>query len=354
MMVLGVQTRYGMPSGGQHIVADAIDAMVKEPPASLYLLVGPEALLVDRARERVVAALRVECLPEAFNVAAWRATDQGALDAVSTARTLPMLARRRLVVVRDLEAASDELLGRLLDYVNAPSDTTSLVLTGTGFPKVNKGGRAWGQLITKAVKANGHVWKLTPQDVRPERFAVEHAAELGHRLALEDARFLVALVGQELGRVARELEKAALLVPPGAPITHAAIEEGCSLLAEAMVWDLTAGIAGRQPERSLAALHRLMADGEAPHKLLSLIVWQLRTVLRVAELARRGLSDAQIQEELRVRADLYFKIRRQLERGYPGAASVLERLSRANRAMNSSPAGAERVLEQLVMELSLG
>jgi DNA polymerase-3 subunit delta len=335
-------------------VADTIDAMLKEPPAPLYLLVGSEAVLVDRARERVVAMLRAECAPEAFNVSTHRAPDDSNGGTVAAARTLPMMARRRLVVVRDIEQGSDEWFKRVLEYVSAPSVSTSLVLCGAGFPKVNKGGRAWGQLITKAVKAAGHAWKLSPEEVRPERFAREHAAQLGHRLEDQDARFLVALVGQDLGRLARELEKASLLVPVGAPITHAAIELGCSLLAEAAVWDLTAGIAGKQADRALAALHRLLAEGEAAHKLLSLIVWQLRTVLRVAEMARRGASDDEIRRALNVRPDLYFRIRRQLEQGYPSAASVLEQLARANRAMNSSPAGSERVLEQLVLELASG
>jgi DNA polymerase-3 subunit delta len=162
---------------------------------------------------------------------------------------------------------------------------------------------------------------------------------------------LVGLVGDDLGQVSREVEKASLLALPGKPITGAEIQQACSLTAEAVVWDFTTALASRNAERALAALHRLLEDGEAPHRLMGSVVWQLRTVLQVAELVRRGRSDEEIRSTLKLRSDLYFKIRRRLGQSLPSAALMMEQLARANRAMNSSRVGTRRVIEHLVLDL---
>ena len=58
-----------------------------------------------------------------------------------------------------------------------------------------------------------------------------------------------------------------------------------SMVAEAVIWDLTAGLAARDPELALDALHRLQDSGDDARKLLGMIAWQMREILRVAELA---------------------------------------------------------------------
>jgi DNA polymerase III delta subunit len=118
-----------------------------------------------------------------------------------------------------------------------------------------------------------------------------------------------------------------------------------------VVWDLTSGIATRRAGPALDALHRLLEDGEAPHKLLALILWQMRLVLRMAEMVRQGRSDEEIRGELRLRGEVFTALKREMERSFPGAAALLGRLAEANRQMNSSRAGDRRALELLVLEL---
>jgi len=125
----------------------------------------------------------------------------------------------------------------------------------------------------------------------------------------------------------------------------------CASVAEPAVWGLTQGIAARRADEALGALHRLLEDGEAPHKLLALVLWQLRQVLRLAEMIRQGRSDEEMRSTLKLRSDVFFSLRRELERAPPGAAALLAQVARANRAMNRVRAGDNRVFELLVLEL---
>jgi DNA polymerase-3 subunit delta len=323
-----------------------------KPLAAAYLVLGAETLLVTRAVEAIVARVLPEIGPPAFNRSDARASEADAIEAVGLARTLPMMAGRRLVVIRDLQEGTEEVMAAIEAYLAHPSDTTTLVLAGTGFPKVVKGGSNWSARIPKKVEAVGELVKYADGAVAPAVFAREHAAPLGHALGPDEARMLVDLCGTDLGRVAREVEKAALYVDEGAPLDGAAVTAACSALAEKDVWDLTAGIAARDREAALGALHRLLEEGDAPHRLLGLVGWQLRTVLRVAEMVRQRVPEDQIQREVRMRPDVYRKLRRALDVRQLSAAELLERLARANRAMNSVRAGDRRVFESLVLDLA--
>ena len=84
-----------------------------------------------------------------------------------------------------------------------------------------------------------------------------------------------------------------------------------------------------------------------------MIGWQIRLVLQVSERLRRGEDERAIEQALRLRGRRLANIRAGLAAGgLPRAAPTLERLATSHRDMNSHRAGAERVLEALVLELT--
>lgn len=334
-------------------MADRVAALCKEPVQPVYLITGAEGLLVRRAVERLVERVQPDCEPASFNVTYARCGDGDVTTALSAARTLPMMASRRLVVVRDLHEGDNTFFSALQEYVEQPPDSTTLILAGEGFPKVRKGGKNWGSRIKNRVKKAGTVLAFSSRDADPRQIAVERAEALGHALHRDDAGLLADLVGGDLSRVVREVDKASLYVDEGAPITSEAIHAACSVSAEAEVWDLTAAIAARDAGAALGSLHRLLEGGEPPHRLLGLIAWQLRSVLQLADMLRRRRPEREIRKAVRMRFDTYRAVKRRIEaRGVPGAASVMEQLAATNRAMNRSRIGDRREIERLVLSLT--
>ena len=98
----------------------------------IYCLHGAERYLVDRCLAAIrTAVIGGKAAPFAsFNhdVFDLREADLGTV--VSAARTLPMMAARRLVIGRGIDGVKADELEPLLPYVKDPSPSTCLVLLG--------------------------------------------------------------------------------------------------------------------------------------------------------------------------------------------------------------------------------
>lgn len=316
-------------------------------PAAVYVLVGAEALLVREAEGALVAAV-ANGPTAAFNHAAFTAGEDGALNFRDVASSAPMMAARRLVVIRQMQDANVALLDAILAYASDPVPSTVLALVGEKMPRA-VGGVDRGVRIVNAVKRTGVVLKLDGTGVDPAAFAAGRARDRGAAIDRDAAALVAEFVGGELALIAADVEKCADYVGPGGTITRAVVEEVCASTAEADVWALTDAIVSRDPKRGLETLHRLLEDGEAPHRLLASVAWQLRQVLALQDAARRGLSER--EAGVRMPPQKLRAIREQVKRRPVSPSAMLEELAAVNRAMNSSRAGDRRVFEAFVLRL---
>ena len=175
--------------------------------APVYLVLGDAAPLVDDVVAAIVAAAEERCGLPAFNSHRARIGDGDPVEALVVARTVPMMAELRVVVVRDVGATDARFAEALLDYLERPCPSTVVVLVGPKFAAVKKGGKAWGSRITKAVSAVGVVVKRDARSVRPERFVVARAEAAGKRMSRPAAETLVHLVGSDLATLRQEVDK---------------------------------------------------------------------------------------------------------------------------------------------------
>lgn len=316
-------------------------------PKPIYVIVGSETLLVREAEELARRALARGPMA-ALNHGVFTGGEEGALAFGELARTLPMMAARRLVELRQVQDASVPLLDALLAYAAAPVPSTVLLISGTRFPGAT-GGVDRGLRIQNAVKKVGMVLKLDGEGVDPVAFALSRAQAMGLRLEPAGARMLVELGGGELALLVNDLEKCADFVGPGGTVTAAVAEEVVASTAEADVWALTDALVARDRDRALGTLHRLLEDGEPSHKLLASVAWQLRQVLLLQDGLRRGLRDSGVRmPPQKIRA-----VTQLVQRSPIAPSVVLEELARANHAMNRSRAGDRRIFEGLVMRLTI-
>ncbi|MHC1561487.1 DNA polymerase III subunit delta [Actinomycetospora sp. C-140] len=112
--------------------------MSPEAPAPLQIVVGDEALLVERAVARAVAAARdADPAVEVSHVPAGELTAGTLGELVSPS----LFAESRVVVVENGHDAGAEVTTLLLDYARTPSDGVTLVVVHRGPPKSGKGRR---------------------------------------------------------------------------------------------------------------------------------------------------------------------------------------------------------------------
>jgi DNA polymerase-3 subunit delta len=306
--------------------------------------------LVRQAEDRTIAAT-FEGESPGFNLAVFSA--DGADAALDQARTQPMLARRRAVVIRDMEKASVGLLDALLAYAENPNPSTVLILSGSKLPGP-VGGIDRGRRLFNRVKSSGSAERFRSRDQRPAQFVEHRVRELGVSLDHGAASLLVQLVGSDLGLLSNEVDKLVNHIGGSGRIQRSHIEEVCSLVAEAVVWELTDAIVSRDPDRGLCAAYRMLdhsgGGAGATHRLLALITWQVRQLLRLQASLRSG--EEMPAEWRRVPRQKLAMAQRQLKAKPLDPALILGAISDANHQLNRSRAGGQRVFEALVLRLT--
>lgn len=313
-------------------------------PRPVYLLVGVDPVITRDALAALRAAV-LEGATAAFNDAVVVAAEDRGGAFAEVARTAPMMARRRLVHLRQVDEAAVAVLDALLAYVQAPVPSTVLVVTGERFPGA-VGGVDRGVRITNAVKKSGFLLDAKAASADPGGFARARAEALGVRIDPAAVRRLLDYTDGELALVEADLEKCAAFVGEAGRVDEGVVEEVCRSTAEAQVWALTDALVARDRSLALETLHRLLEDGEAPHRILASLAWQLRQVLALQDAVRRGLPDRESGVRMppqKVRAVKELVAKRQVR-----PSVLLNELAAVNRAMNLSRAGDRRVLEAWV------
>jgi DNA polymerase-3 subunit delta len=320
-------------------------------PSPLYVLVGGESLLRRQALALIRDAIANGPVA-AFNDASFTAgssADADPLGFSDIARTAPMMAPRRLVTLRQIEDANVALLDALLTYVQAPVESTVLVITGEKFPAA-AGGMDRGLRIQNAAKKTGVVLKLELDTSDRAAFARNTAKSMGVTLDAAAIQQLQTLNGDDLAALIADVEKCANFVGTNGKITETVVSEVCVSTADADSWGITNGILARDRNKALEALQRLLDDGEPPHKLLHGIAWQLRQVLTLQDGMRRGLSEGQMG--LRINPRTANMVRALVQKKPVSPSAMLDEIANVNRAMNSSRAGDRRVFEAWVVRLT--
>jgi DNA polymerase-3 subunit delta len=175
-----------------------------------------------------------------------------------------------------------------------------------------------------------------------------------HGVAL-DARAiaaLAALVGNQLWTLDSEIQKLGTYAG-GAPVTEQDVRALVSFAREPSMWAmLDATIEGR-PRDALDLLQRLLADGEAPQRLLVMVARQYRLLIQTKELMAQRLRAPEIAGRLKVQGFAAQKLLQQ------APAYTLERLRRAYRLILDADLSIKRgqfdeetALQLLLVELA--
>jgi DNA polymerase-3 subunit delta len=343
---------------------EAIDQARSGKAGFIYLVTGEETFLV----ERVVAALREAALAGGIphlNEEKLVAGDVDVDRVLSAAKMLPMMAKRRLIVVRSLEkwdaraqddgASPEETdtgraapLDRLAEYAGAPVDTTCLVLVATKIDGRRK-------LMTVARKAG---WLVTceqlPRAALPA-FVLREAKSRGHAIDPEIADMLAEIAGPELATVADALERLSLYVGTGQPFTEDAIAACLVKMRQSTVWEMINAVGRRDLGPALAALDDVYDPRDRGLRLVGLLAWSVRQLIKFDAAVRDGASP---EEAARRAGAPPFKARdlaAQMRRLSP---TDLERwlllLAEADLELKGSKRPPRSVVEETLMQMCRG
>ena len=267
------------------LVGDLIERFDREAVLPIYLLCPEKAeraknasfepVLAERAAKRIIDAFIDESTRDlAFS--SYHADETDPSEIVSVAETLPFLAERRVIFVRNAERYDNEAaMKSLLPYIENPCPTAILILLANRIDRRLK-------LFKACDKAGFAVGcpELREQEVR---LWINQEAKARDKRIDPDA---VHQIVQRAGTRLSDVENALNLVCGYAgeePVIHEAdVVAACADVAEEEVWALTDAIATSNMREAVRLLRDLMELGKSEFEILGTINWLLRTAYEVA------------------------------------------------------------------------
>jgi DNA polymerase-3 subunit delta len=184
-----------MASAGEKALHTALKTRIFDP---VYFFHGEDDYLKD-ARTRDVVEAAIDPATRDFNLELRRGNDLDAETLDSVLSTPPMLAERRVVVVRDVDKLKKDARTLLLRYLDRPAPDTVLVLVAPAGAKADK---------PLADRSTAVEFAPLTGDRLPKWIAY-HADKLGRQITPDAVTLLVEAVGADLSQLAVELEKLA-------------------------------------------------------------------------------------------------------------------------------------------------
>jgi DNA polymerase-3 subunit delta len=324
-----------------------IEAAVKRGEiAPIYCFSG-ERFLVDTA----VAAVRAAVLAAAgagaaFNHDTFDLKESGLGGALGTARTLPMMAKRRLVVGKAIDDVKAADLEPLVAYVEDPNPSTCLLLIAD---KVDVRLKAFS-----ALRKRGYLYVFAPlRDNALAGWLRTEAKSRGIDIKPDAANTLAMLAGPDLGRLAQALEQLAIYVGRERAIGVDDVEDLVAETREHAIFELTKAIGMGDVPRALALCANMLRNREPPLKIQFMLVRQVRQIWRAKELAAAGASRGDIASAVGINPYFLDDVLTPAKRMSRAALErALERLYQADLAVKTSRTEPELALSRLVQALA--
>jgi DNA polymerase III subunit delta len=210
----------------------------------VYLLMGEEPYYPDKACDTIMAAA-LDDSERDFNQTVFFGIDSDADSIASEARSYPMMAERRLVVLK--EAQSMKTLEGLSAYCENPTDSTVLVILMHGAAADKR------KALYKTVSKTGVVLESPAmREYEMPGWIDSYYRSRGLRIAPDAASLLAEFAGTDMGRIVVETDKMLKNLPEGTTeITAAHIERNVGISRQFNVFELTKALAHRNSAEAL-------------------------------------------------------------------------------------------------------
>lgn len=200
----------------------------------VYLLMGEEPFYIDRISGYIEKKVLDETEKE-FNQNVVYAKDIDVDTVISYAKSYPMMANHRVVIVK--EAQNLAKIEKLQSYIEKPQKSTILVLCYK-YKKADKR-KAW----VKAVNKNGVLFESKKlYDNQLPQWIEKYAKQKKLAIDPKPAMLIAEYLGNDLSKIANEIDKLAINLPVNTRITLAHIEENIGISKDFNVFELQKAI----------------------------------------------------------------------------------------------------------------
>jgi len=266
----------------------------------IYLLLGSESALADRALGKLLAELKAE-RAEITTLFAGEVSVGEISDALSPS----LFSERRALILRDLQDLADEAKNEITRYLDATDPTLTLVL-------IHKGGVKGKALLDQIKKAKPEIIACEPlkKESEKEDFVRNLFLDLGRKVSPAAVSALVNATGTDLRELSAAVSQLASDSPAGL-IEESHVNKYHQGKVETTGFDVADKVMEGNFAESLITLRHAITTGTDPVMITSAIASSLRGIAKVSG-ANRGARSFELAGELGMAPWQIDKARRQL------------------------------------------
>ena len=277
---------------------------------SIYLLLGSEGALADRAMTKLSAQLQEE-KAEVTTLLAGDVIPGDIADALAPS----LFSERRALVIKDLQDLDDECKPEITRYLDQIDLTTTVIF-------IHKGGVKGKALLDAIKKAKPEViaCDALKKEAEKEQFVKELFLDSGRKATPGAVKALVAALGSDLRELQQAVSQLALDAPKGA-IDEQIIDTFHKGRIETTGFDVADATLDGDLPTALVSLRSALETGTDPVMVTSAIASSLRNLAKVSG-ANRGSKSFELAGELGMAPWQIDKARRQLAGWTPRAIAA--------------------------------
>lgn len=248
-------------------------------PDPLYYLWSEEACFLEDALQKFIEVVSdPNSMDFNYDVYDSASNMQEILDTLST---LPFMARRRLVVIKDFHQIAAAGTRMLMTYFQDPSESTCLLILSQKAPK-------------KTLKFEGKVFPVNIRESDIPAWLRQAALKKGIKLTSDAVDSLIEYVGYDAGLLLMEIEK--LTLSEKNTITGKDILSSTSMMRKYSTFDLLDSLIAGQKTRAFRILKTIF--GGSPHEapvILGTLNWHYKQFYSLWR--NRGRRPAKMREK---------------------------------------------------------
>lgn len=255
--------------------------------AENFLVIGDDEYFREKEIRRIKDGF-LSAAESDLNYSVYSSDDiDGIMDSVGT---MPFLADKRVVLVRDAEKLSDGGAESLLTYLEHPTDTGVMIITaGPSFKKTAKFRKM--SKLAKIVKADR--LDIATMGSRIRSFMKKEGVEI----SAEAVTLILELKGTDTAGVKIELDKL-VSFSGGERIEREHVETLVGRSVTETVFKLVDAINERDGEWAFNVLKDLYDQKKQPQEIIGYLGWYIRIIQKIKLLTGKGVGPAGIAEKL--------------------------------------------------------
>jgi len=308
---------------------------------SIYLILGPESALAERALTKLQAELK----DEKCEVTTLFAGDTIVGD-IADALAPSLFSERRALIIRDLQDLPEDNRAEITRYIESPDHLTTLIF-------VHKGGVKGKALIDaiKKVKPQIIACEALKKEAEKSDFVKALFLDLGRKASPAAVAALVGALGNDLRELAGAVTQISADAPAGV-IDELMVDKFHQGRIETTGFDVAdATLDGNLPA-ALIALRSALETGTDPVMITSAIASSLRSLAKVSG-ANRNQKSFELAGALGMAPWQIDKARRQLNRWNPGQiADAVGAIAMADAEVKGAASDPIYALEKAVTKIA--